>query len=199
MEKNDVIAFFAGLASKWDTDYTTKNSNVINIILDNAEVCAGKDVLDVACGTGILIPDYLDRDVASVTAIDITPEMVEIAKGKYRQENVRIICGDAAETDFGQLFDCIVIYNALPHFPDQEQLISHLSSLLKKGGILTVAHGMSREKINAVHSSDSARSVSNGLMTAEELAEIFQKHLTVTTEISDDQMYQVAGRQDNDM
>ena len=199
MEKNDVIAFFAGLASKWDTDYTTKNSNVINIILDNAEVCAGKDVLDVACGTGILIPDYLDRDVASVTAIDITPEMVEIAKGKYRQENVRIICGDAAETDFGQLFDCIVIYNALPHFPDQEQLISHLSSLLKKGGILTVAHGMSREKINAVHSSDSARSVSNGLMTAEELAEIFRKHLTVTTVISDDQMYQVAGRQDNDI
>ena len=197
MKKNDVIAFFAKLAPKWDTDYTTKNSDVVKIILDNAGVGAGKDVLDVACGTGILIPDYLERGVSSVTAIDITPEMVEIAKSKYQQEEVRIICGDAAETDFGQLFDCIVVYNALPHFPDPELLISHLSSLLKQGGTLTVAHGMSREKINAVHGSDSAQKVSNGLMAAEELAEIFKKYVTVTTVISDDQMYQVVGRCDN--
>ena len=194
MKNSDIIAFFARLAPKWDSDYTTKNEDVINRILDNAGVRTGKDVLDVACGTGILIPYFLEREAGSVTAIDITPEMAEIARKKFPQEHVRIICGDATETDFGQLFDCIVIYNALPHFPDPDLLISRLSSLLKEDGILTVAHGMSREKINAVHNSNSAQAVSAGLMTAEKLAEIFNKYLTVTTMISDDDMYQVAGK-----
>ncbi len=194
MKSSDIIAFFARLAPKWDSDYTTKNDAVINIILDNAGVEKGKEVLDVACGTGILIPFYLEREAASVTAIDITPEMAEIARKKFPQEQVKVICGDATETDFGQLFDCIVIYNALPHFTDAEMLIGRLSSLLKEDGILTVAHGMSREMINAVHSSNSAQAVSAGLMDAEELAEIFRRYLTVTTVISDDAMYQVAGK-----
>ena len=195
MEKSDVIAFFADLAPKWDT-YITKNDAVINTILDNADVGQGKDVLDVACGTGILIPYYLEKDVASVTAIDITPEMADITREKFHQKQVRVICGDAVETNYGQMFDRIVIYNALPHFPDPERLISRMSFLLRRGGILTVAHGMSREKINAVHHSDAARNVSNGLMEAEELAKIFGRYLTVTTVISNDKMYQVAGRLD---
>lgn len=194
MKSSDIIAFFARLAPKWDSDYTTKNDAVINIILDNAGVEKGKDVLDVACGTGILIPFYLEREAASVTAIDITPEMADIARKKFPQEQVKVVCGDATETDFGQLFDCIVIYNALPHFTDAEMLIGRLTSLLKEDGILTVAHGMSREMINAVHSSNSAQAVSAGLMAAEELAEIFRKYLNVTTVISDDAMYQVAGK-----
>ena len=194
MEKSDVIEFFAGLASKWDTEYTAKNEDVINTILDNAEVGAGMDVLDVACGTGIMIPYYLERNAATVIAIDITPEMVEIAKEKFPQKQVRIICGDAADTNYGQMFDRIVVYNAFPHFAEPEKLISRLSFLLRKGGVLTVAHGMSREKINAVHHSDSAKKVSNGLMEAEELAEIFSRYTTVTRVISNDMMYQVAGK-----
>ena len=194
MKSSDIIAFFARLAPKWDSDYTTKNDAVINIILDNAGVEKGKEVLDVACGTGVLIPFYLEREAASVTAIDITPEMADIARKKFPQEQVKVVCGDATETDFGQFFDCIVIYNALPHFPNAEILIGKLSSLLKEDGILTVAHGMSREMINAVHSSNSAQAVSAGLMDTEELAEIFRRYLTVTTVISDDAMYQVAGK-----
>lgn len=194
MKSSDIIAFFARLAPKWDSDYTTKNDAVINIILDNAGVEKGKEVLDVACGTGVLIPFYLEREAASVTAIDITPEMADIARKKFPQEQVKVVCGDATETDFGQFFDCIVIYNALPHFPNAEILIGKLSSLLKEDGILTVAHGMSREMINAVHSSNSAQAVSAGLMDAEGLAEIFRRYLTVTTVISDDAMYQVAGK-----
>ena len=46
--------------------------------------------------------------------------------------------------------------------------------MLKPGGTLTVAHGMSREKIDA-HHHGTARHVSNGLMPAEELAEILYK------------------------
>ena len=192
IETKEVIEFFDRLASGWDAE-TLRSDEIIGIILDHAGVTEGKDILDVACGTGVLIPDYLKRNVASVTGIDISPKMAEIARAKFLQERVTILCGDVETTAFDRLFDCIVVYNAFPHFPDPERLIRILSGLLRPGGTLTVAHGMSREKIDA-HHHGTASHVSNGLMPADDLAAIFGKHLTVTTVISDERMYQVVGK-----
>jgi demethylmenaquinone methyltransferase/2-methoxy-6-polyprenyl-1,4-benzoquinol methylase len=192
MDKQSVIEFFDRLAPQWDADMV-RNDEIISTILDNAAVTEGKDVLDVACGTGVLIPDYMKREVASVTGIDISPKMAEIAKAKFPQPEVTILCGDVEAAEFEKPFDCVVVYNAFPHFPDPERLIALLSGLLKPGGTLTVAHGMSREKIDA-HHHGAASHVSNGLMSAEDLAAIFEIHLTVTTVLSDDRMYQVGGR-----
>ena len=192
IDSKEVIAFFDRLAPDWDAEMI-RSDEIIAAILDKAEVSAGKDVLDVATGTGVLIGDYLARGVASVTGIDISSNMARIAQGKYPQENVKILCGDVERTDFDRLFDCVVVYNAFPHFPDPARLIARLAALLKPGGTLTVAHGMSREKIDAHHHGTASR-VSNGLMPAEELSAIFAAHLTVTAVISDDRMYQVVGK-----
>ncbi len=192
MQKEDIIEFFNKCAPSWDEELI-RNDEIIGLILDYAEVCQGKDVLDVACGTGVLIPDYLDRNVASVTAIDISPEMVKAAKSKFRQDNVKIVCGDVESFEFGCRFDCIVVYNAFPHFPEPEHLIKILISHLKEGGVLTVAHGMSREEIDRRHSG-SACKVSRGLMSEDDLAHIFEKYLQVTAKISNENMYVVAGR-----
>lgn len=189
MNKQDVISFFDRLAPQWDADMI-RHDDIISIILDNAAVTEGKDVLDVACGTGVLFPDYLERNVASVTAVDISPEMVKIAREKFPEVNV--LCGDVETVDFGRKFDCIMVYNAFPHFPHPEHLISTLSSLLKPGGTLTVAHGMSRAAIDR-HHEGTASKVSIGLMHEDALADIFRKHLTVTAKISNDRMYQVTG------
>ena len=196
IETNEVIAFFDRLAPGWDAEMI-RNDEIIHTILDNAGVEEGKDVLDVATGTGVLIPDYLKRNVASVTAIDISSRMAEIAQGKFPQEEVTILCGDVEMADFGKQFDCIMVYNAFPHFPDPERLIARLSSLLKPGGTLAVAHGVSREAIDA-HHRGTASHVSNGLMSAEELAKIFARHLKVTVIISDESMYQVTGEKENE-
>jgi demethylmenaquinone methyltransferase/2-methoxy-6-polyprenyl-1,4-benzoquinol methylase len=153
----------------------------------------GVDVLDVACGTGVLFPDYLSRDVGSLTAVDISPEMVRIAREKFPGDKVTVCCGDVEELDFDKQFDCIVVYNAFPHFPEPAQLIQSLSGLLKPGGILTVAHGMSRAAIDRHHEGRASK-VSVGLMHEDALAAIFRRHLQLTTKISTDRMYQVAGR-----
>ena len=190
MNKQDVITFFDRLAPQWDADMI-RHDDVIRIILDAANVTAGADVLDVACGTGVLFPDYLERNVNSLTGIDISPEMVRIAQGKFPQ--VQVLCADIEEAKFDRKFDCIVVYNAFPHFPEPEKLISVLSNLLKTGGTLTVAHGMSRAQIDH-HHEGAASKVSVGLMHEDELANIFSKHLNVTTKISNDRMYIVCGR-----
>ena len=192
MEKKDVIEFFDRCAPTWDAEMI-KSDEKIGKILDNAEVGAGMDILDVACGTGVMFDYYLQRNVASVTGIDISPEMAKIAAEKYAgQPKVRVICGDVEEYAFGRKFDRIVVYNAFPHFPYPKQLIKILAGLLKEGGRMTVAHGMSREAIDG-HHSGAASKVSNGLMSVESLKRIFDAHFDVEVTISNRHMYQVSG------
>lgn len=192
MNKTDVIEFFDRCAPSWDADMI-KNDRIINTILDNAEVGPGMDVLDVACGTGVMIPYYLERDCASITAIDISPEMAKICAGKFESEpRVQVICGDVETTAFDRKFDRIVVYNAFPHFPDPRELIRVLASLLKEDGRLTVAHGASREAIDG-HHKGSASKVSNGLMEAGSLKKLFDAHLGVEIVVSNSRMYQVSG------
>ena len=194
MNKQAVISFFDHLAPQWDADMI-RHDDIIAKILDGAQVAPGKDVLDVACGTGVLFPDYLARNVGSLTAVDISPEMVKIAESKY-PGRVKVLCGDVETLDFGRKFDCIVVYNAFPHFPEPERLIRTLSGLLKVGGTLTVAHGMSRAAIDR-HHEGGASHVSIGLMSEHALAAMFRKYLTLTVKISDDRMYQVTGMKTN--
>ena len=192
MEKKDIIEFFDRCAPTWDAEMI-KSDVKIGRILDNAEVGAGMDILDVACGTGVMFDYYLQRDVASVTGIDISPEMARIAGEKYAGEpRVQVICGDVEDYAFGRQFDRIVVYNAFPHFPYPKRLIKRLAKLLKEGGRLTVAHGMSREAIDG-HHKGSASKVSNGLMEADSLKRIFDAHFQVEVVISNDHMYQVSG------
>lgn len=192
MEKQDIIAFFDRCAPTWDAEMI-KSDAIIGRILDNAQVGGEQEILDVACGTGVMIPYYLQRDAAAVTGVDISPEMAKIAREKFRGEpRVEILCADVEHWDFGKRFDRIVVYNAFPHFPDPDHLIRTLSDLLKEGGRLTVAHGASREAIDR-HHSGSAHSVSKGLMEAWALKEIFDRYLRTEVVISDDRMYQVSG------
>ncbi len=189
MNKQDIISFFDRLAPQWDADMI-RNDDIIGMILDLGNVTAGSHVLDVACGTGVLFPDYLARNVGSLTGIDISPEMARIAQEKFPQ--VEVLCADVEEAEFHKKFDCIIVYNAFPHFPDPEYLIKVLSGLLKPGGTLTVAHGMSRAQIDH-HHEGAASKVSVGLMHEDDLANIFAKYLKVTAKISNSRMFAVCG------
>lgn len=193
MTKQDVIAFFDELAPTWDADMVRSDA-VIGQILDRGGVLPGKRVLDVACGTGVLFPDYLARNVKSVTGVDISPKMAEIASEKYPNEpRVQVICADVQALETAQCFDCIMIYNAFPHFPEPEALLEKLSRMLAPGGRLTVAHGMSREKIDAHHHGCASR-VSVGLLPEDALASMMGKWLRVDTVISDTEKYIVSGK-----
>ena len=190
MRKQDVIDFFDRLAPQWDADLI-RHDDIIEIILDHAGVKPGARVLDVACGTGVLVPDYLSREVASVTGVDISPEMIKIARSKFTQKNVQFLCADVETAPLGE-YDVIMVYNAFPHFPEPEELIKSLVGHLAIGGRLTIAHGMSREQIDR-HHEGSASKVSVGLMSEHALAGMMRKYLDVTVKISNERMYQVTG------
>ncbi len=192
MNTSEIIEFFNEHAKTWDA-CMVRNDRIIGEILDCGGVTKDKCVLDVACGTGVLFPDYLKREVQSITGVDISPEMVKIAKGKFKDSKVEVICSDVQELEFKEKFDCVMIYNAFPHFPEPEKLFAHLCKCMKENGRITVAHGMSRERIDAHHRGGASK-VSCGLMPANELAKLMSKWFDIDTVISDDEKYIVAGK-----
>lgn len=192
MDKRSVAAFFDFLADSWDADMV-RTQWKIDKILDVAEISEGKTVVDVACGTGVLIPDYLKRGVGKCVGVDLSKNMIEIAERKFGEnENVEFICADAETCDFNGKFDSAVIYNAFPHFADRARLFENLSKHLVHGGRITVAHGMSRAALIA-HHSGKAKNVSTILPDADELAEMMAPLFEIDTKISTDEIYIVSG------
>jgi len=189
LDKTEIIDFFNQQAFHWDEDMI-RNEAAIETILDMGGIENGVSVLDIACGTGVLFEDYMVRGVSEIVGVDISPEMIKIAKSKYPV--IDLICADAGEYDFGREFDRIMIYNAFPHFDDPHGLIHNLVDHLKPGGRLTVAHGMSRAALDR-HHSGGALKVSVGLMSEDDLAEMLGAHIRVDVKISDDEKYIVSG------
>lgn len=189
MDKETIRDFFNNFAPQWDNEHVAEKE-IIDTVLDNGGIKENVDILDVACGTGVLFPYYLERKVKSITAVDLSPEMVKIAKSKFPQAD--IICGDAENLTFPNQFDAIMIYNAFPHFPEPEKVIENLSKHLKSGGKISIAHGLSKKELDEVHLK-SAGKVSNILPECEELAEMLRPYFNVDIMISNDKMYQVSG------
>lgn len=188
MDREKIISFFDECAENWDAE-TIRNERVINIILDNAQVKENTRVLDVACGTGVLFPDYIKRG-AVVTGVDISLEMVKIAKKNFPE--IEVICEDVEKVDFSEKFDVVMVYNAFPHFPHPQRVIEKLSTFLRDGGRLSVAHGMSLEDLLKLHN-ERASEVSLELPEANELSKIFEPFFNTDIIISDSEMYQVSG------
>ena len=141
--------YFDSVAYKWDS-MISHNSVNINALLDNLPSLSGARVLDVGSGTGVLIPYLLQRNAASITALDISANMLSISAAKHSHPAVRFVCEDALEFKDGQ-YDAVLCYSMFPHFSDQQKAILHLSTLLSVRGCLAVMHSQSRDAINALH------------------------------------------------
>lgn len=191
MKNQDIIAFFDRWAPDWDADMI-RDDRKIGFILDAAHVIPGARVLDVACGTGVLFPDYIARGAAHVTAVDISPEMARIAAQKAEGMPIDVFCCDAQLLSLPGPYDCCVIYNAFPHFTNPDALIAHLAAQLVPGGTLCIAHGMSLAALHQHH--ERARSVSRDMFTAEALSEMLAPYFDVETAVSDEEKFVVTGR-----
>ena len=83
INKIEVSAFFDRLAPFWDED-CRHDPEKIAAILDYAGIQTGVSALDVACGTGVLFPRYLERGVKQITGVDISQVMIDRAAAKFR-------------------------------------------------------------------------------------------------------------------
>lgn len=187
--KDKVALFFDSVAENWDKT-NDADPAVLERIADIAGAAENKTVLDVGCGTGVMFPVYLRRDPRLVTAVDISENMLRIAREKYPAEGIEFICADVASFRCEEKFDCVIAHNAFPHFLRQTQALERLRELTAPGGTLTVAHSISRKNVILCH--EKLPDVSVVLPEAEELAAAFGDGFENFTVISDETCYIVS-------
>lgn len=139
---------FGALAQRWwDPDGPQKPLHALNPVrlryVADRVALAGARVLDVGCGGGLL-SEALAGEGARVTAIDLAPELVKVARlhalehgvpaggaVDYRLQSVESLA--AAEP---AQFDAITCMEMLEHVPDPGAIVAACSTLLRPGGRL---------------------------------------------------------------
>jgi 2-polyprenyl-3-methyl-5-hydroxy-6-metoxy-1,4-benzoquinol methylase len=92
-------------------------------------------ILEVGCGTGWLT-DLLS-DIGTVTAIDLSPRAIEIAK--TRGIKAELIAGDFFQQEFpAQYYDIGICIETLFYVSDQAEFLKRFSSLLKPGALVGI-------------------------------------------------------------
>jgi ubiquinone/menaquinone biosynthesis C-methylase UbiE len=94
-------------------------------------------VLDIACGTGQLLPELASRSL-HVVGFDRSASMLRSAAKNIRRENVSILQADAHEIPFADgTFDTVV--STFPaSFIAQREVLNEISRILKPGGHFAV-------------------------------------------------------------
>ena len=102
-----------------------------------ADYCRGKDVLEVACGTGQGL-GYLKARARSVIGVDCTYSSLSAAQHHYRGR-IPLLCADAQSLPFpGARFDAVVLLEAIYYLPSAEVFIREMHRLLRPGGVLVI-------------------------------------------------------------
>ena len=138
---------FNGLASRWwDPQGPQKALHALNPVrLDYVAArvtLRDARVLDVGCGGGLLSEALAQRG-AEVTAIDLAPDLLQVARlhgletgtrVDYRLSSAEALAGEA----IGR-FDAVTCMEMLEHVPDPASVLSACAALLRPGGRLFVS------------------------------------------------------------
>ena len=107
----------------------------------------GAAVMDIGCGTGRPIGAYLINRGFQLTAMDISPRMLDLARANL--PGAQLILGDFLDFDdapFEGAFDGILAFDSLFHVAGsrQKEIYPKVSRLLAKGGYFLFTGGFSK-------------------------------------------------------
>ncbi|MDX1714779.1 MAG: bifunctional 2-polyprenyl-6-hydroxyphenol methylase/3-demethylubiquinol 3-O-methyltransferase UbiG [Halomonas venusta] len=136
------VAKFEALASRWwDSEGEFKPLHAINPLrldfIDARAGLAGKKVLDVGCGGGILSESMAHRG-ASVTGIDLGEAPLSVARLHAIESGAtvdyRLISVEALAAEQPGHYDIVTCMEMLEHVPDPASVIRACSQLVRPGG-----------------------------------------------------------------
>ena len=130
---------------KAETFDSPKNIFLANLVCQAVEkqidLLSDKEILDFGGGTGLLtLP--LAKQAKSVTLVDISEKMLDQARLKAEQQdikNIQFLEQDLLEKPLEKEFDLIIVCRVLHHMPDVDVALSLFHQYLREGGQLLLA------------------------------------------------------------
>lgn len=137
---------FAALAHQWwDENGELRTLHQLNPlrlawIEAQAQGLAGKAILDIGCGGGILAESMAKKGAEQVLGIDLADKSIKVAKLHALEQGLQnlryqnIAAEDLAAQQAGQ-FDLVTCMEMLEHVPDPASIVQAAASALKPGGV----------------------------------------------------------------
>ncbi|MEO8011816.1 MAG: bifunctional 2-polyprenyl-6-hydroxyphenol methylase/3-demethylubiquinol 3-O-methyltransferase UbiG [Dokdonella sp.] len=138
------VAKFDRLASRWwDTDGESRPLHDLNPVrmryIASQATLHGASALDVGCGGGLL-SEALAAAGARVTAIDLSPAVLDVARLHLLESGLEVdyrqISAEDMAPEATARFDVITCMEMLEHVPDPASVIRACADMLKPGGKL---------------------------------------------------------------
>ncbi|HVM64567.1 MAG TPA: class I SAM-dependent methyltransferase [Acidimicrobiales bacterium] len=191
-------AFFGERATRWDARFPDDGPKYAQAVRELA-LPKGATVLDAGCGTGRALP-HLRAAVGGagmVVALDVTPEMLDVARPKAGAAGAALVMGDAMALPLRDAaIDAVFAAGLVPHLDDAAGGLRELCRVVRPGGVLAVFHPIGRVALAARHASvpsdgdTLAPATLPGLLAAggwrlERLDDGEERYLAVATRVAD--------------
>ncbi len=141
IDPSEIAKFSQSAAHWWDTEGELKTLHEINPIrlnyIKQKVTLAGKSVLDIGCGGGIL-SESMAKLGANVTGIDMSEAALNVAKLHQHESGTAInyqllTAEELAEQNPGQ-YDVVTCLEMLEHVPDPLSIVAAAAKLIKPDG-----------------------------------------------------------------
>ncbi len=136
VDKNIISENFSKYARLYDDNNSVQDeaAGMLAKRLPSGDIA---DILEIGCGTGGYTRFLREKFGNSrIKAVDISGEMVRIAKEKLADDRMDFIIGDAEEIEFKEKFDFVTSNAAFHWFDNLEKMIEKSRGLLVNGGTL---------------------------------------------------------------
>lgn len=135
-----------GLGERLVPDMLSEDSTsqkILNLNIQNYQIAAryvqGKQVLDIACGSGYGSQILSSAGADLVVGVDICSDTIQYAQERYSDSRIEFICSDADQFKWSNLFDVIVSFETIEHLQKPKEFLQKIHSLLVPDGTFLIS------------------------------------------------------------
>jgi len=158
----------------------------------------GDSVLDVGCGSGVLVPHILKMisQNGRLYELDYADNMIRVNRKLHPDKRIGFFTADVLNMPLEpDTCNVIICFSCFPHIDNKDGAMTAMAKVLKRGGWLAVAHFDSSDDINRLHKKSASVVMHDKLPDADEMRIFFRSAgLRIKNFIDEQGFYLVLGQ-----